>query len=268
VGLLRRAIATYLEVVWHADGPAAPTLPGTDDDPVTLALPALADETLRSGENAPARHVLQLGNPAYPFMKLVLQEHLVEGEYFLSVDTHDQMFESDDPGEQHALVVLRRANLDIKDAVESAWSAAGLPTARHVKGLVEGWPARRAPPNGHRILLVDNDEDIAATLALLLEARGYTVSVLHDGREAVELADPQQHDLVLMDNEMKFVNGFEACRVLKSCERTRTLPVLIATAGSLTLRQLDAADGFLVKPFRMELLFSILEHMLGRRERV
>jgi hypothetical protein len=56
--------------------------------------------------------------------------------------------------------------------------------------------------------------------------------------------------------------------VLKSCERTRTLPVLIATAGSLTLRQLDAADGFLVKPFRMELLFSILEHMLGRRERV
>ena len=84
---------------------------------------------------------LRLGNARYPFMKLVLQEHLVEGEYFLSVDTHDQMFETDDPAEQHALVALRRANFEIKDAVESAWGAAGLPTARHVKGLVEGWPA-------------------------------------------------------------------------------------------------------------------------------
>jgi CheY-like chemotaxis protein len=52
--------------------------------------------------------------------------------------------------------------------------------------------------------------------------------------------------------------------VLKSREETREIPVLIATAGSLTLQQLDAADGFMVKPFRAELLFSILEHMLGR----
>ncbi|MHC5211652.1 MAG: response regulator [Planctomycetota bacterium] len=268
VGLLRRAVAIYQDLVWGADGPAPPELPGGDEDPIGTALPAFTDETLRSGENATARYALRLGNPNYPFMKLVLQEHLVEGEYFLSVDTHDQMFEADDPDERQALISLRRANLDIKDAVESAWSDAGLPTARQVKGLVEGWPTRREEPNGHSILLVDNDEDIAATLAMLLAARGYKVSVLHDGREAVEQADPAQHDLVLMDNEMKHVNGFEACRVLKSRERTRNLPVLIATAGSLTLQQLDAADGFLVKPFRMELLFSILEHMLGRRQRV
>jgi CheY-like chemotaxis protein len=268
VGLLRRAVAVYRDVVWQGDGPEPPVLPGGDDEPVSVALPALVDETLRAGENATARHTLRLGNPAYPFMKLVLQEHLVEGEYFLSVDTHDQMFESDEPGERSALAFLRRRNLETKEAVESAWSTAGLPTARQVKGLLEGWPARREPPNGHRILLVDNDQEIAATLAMLLEARGYGVQVLHDGREAVDQADPARHDLVLMDNEMKHVNGFEACRVLKSREATRRLPVLIATAGSLTLQQLDAADGFLVKPFRMELLFSILEHMLGRRERV
>jgi CheY-like chemotaxis protein len=268
VELLRRAITIYQDLVWGSDAPDLPELPGADDEPVTVALPLLADETLRSGDNATARYALRLGNPNYPFMKLVLQEHLVEGEFFLVVDTHDQMFETEDPVEQHELVALRRRNLEIKDAVESAWSTAGLPTARHLKGLVEGWPARREPPNGHHILLVDNDEDIAATLAMLLEARGFTVSVLHDGRDAVEQADPKLHDLILMDNEMKYVNGFEACRVLKSRELTRNLPVLIATAGSLTLRQLDAADGFLVKPFRMELLFSILEHMLGRRERL
>jgi hypothetical protein len=54
--------------------------------------------------------------------------------------------------------------------------------------------------------------------------------------------------------------------VLKQRPDTARIPVLIATAGSLTLQQLDAADGFMVKPFRMELLFSILDHMLGRKD--
>jgi CheY-like chemotaxis protein len=267
VGQLRRAIQVYSDVVW--DGAMPPVeLPGRDEDPLAPVLPLLADETLRTGEQATRRHALRLGNPRYPFMKLVLQEYLVEGEFFFGVDTHDRMFDGADPDERRELAVLRRSNLELKDEVEAAWDAAGLPTAKHIKGLVASWPARREPPNGRRILLVDNDRDIAATLALLLEARGYTVSVLHDGREAVEQADPARHDLILMDNEMQHLNGFEACRVLKSRPGTARLPVLIATEGSLTLQQLDAADGFLVKPFRMELLFSMLDHVLGRQERL
>jgi CheY-like chemotaxis protein len=267
VGQLRRAIAVYAQVVYGDTMPAV-ELPGRDDEPLSAVLPLLTDETLRTGEQATRRHALRLGNPRYPFMKLVLQEYLVEGEFFFGVDTHDRMFDGASPDEQRELAVLRRSNLELKESVEAAWDQAGLPTAKHIKGLVATWPARREPPNGRRVLLVDNDEDIAATLAVLLEARGYTVEVLHDGREAVEQADPDRHDLVLMDNEMKHLNGFEACRVLKSRERTRRLPVLIATEGSLTLQQLDAADGFLVKPFRMELLFSILDHVLGRQDKL
>lgn len=267
VGQLRRAIAVYDAVVWGGTMPPV-ELPGRDDDPLAPVLSLLTDETLRTGEQATRRHALRLGNPRYPFMKLVLQEYLVEDEFFLGVDTHDRMFEGASPQEQIELDALRRSNLELKARVEAAWDAAGLPTAKHVKGLVAAWPARREPPNGRRILLVDNDRDIAATLALLLEARGYTVSVLHDGREAVEQADPERHDLILMDNEMQDLNGFEACRVLKSRPATARLPVLIATEGSLTLQQLDAADGFLVKPFRLELLFSMLDHVLGRQERL
>ncbi len=267
VGLLRRALALYAEVAWA--GGAMPTveLPGRDDEPISVALPAFTDETLRGGENATRRYTLRLGNPHYPFMKLVLQEHLVEAEFFLSVDTHDRMFDGMDGGEAAELAEVKRRNLEIREAVEQAWDRAGLPTAAHIKGLVATWPARRELPNGRRILLVDNDRDIAGTLAMLLEARGYAVQVCDDGRDAVEQADPVRHDLILMDNEMKHLNGFEACRMLKSRPATARIPVLIATAGSLTLQQLDAADGFMVKPFRMELLFSILDHMLGRKER-
>jgi CheY-like chemotaxis protein len=271
VGHLRRAVAVYGQIAWAGDAPPVVDLAGSDEDPLEPALAALvqrgaaADETLRSGELATRRFTLRLGRPGYPFMKLMLQEHLVEGEFFFEVDTHDQMFaeEGDEAGQVRE---LKAANLHVKEAVERALDAAGLPTAHQIKGLVESWPARRAPPNGRRILIVDNEADIAATLARLLEAAGYAVEVLHDGREAIERADPARHDLVLMDNEMNDLNGFEACRVLKSRPRTARLPVLIATAGALTLSQLDAADGFMVKPFRMELLFSILEQMLGRKE--
>ena len=273
VGHLRRALAVYGRVAWEDEPMPAIELPGRDDDPLEPALAGLVerkaaqDETLRSDVLPTRRFTLRLGRPGYPFMKLMLQEHLVEGEFFFEVDTHDHMFaEEGDEAEQ--VRALKAANLHVKEAVEHALDAAGLPTARHIKGLVESWPAPRVPPNGRRILLVDNEEDIAATLAMLLEGAGYAVEVCHDGREAIERADPARHDLVLMDNEMQDLNGFEACRVLKSRPETARLPVLIATAGALTLSQLDAADGFMVKPFRMELLFSILEQMLGRRERL
>lgn len=271
VGHLRRALAIYARVVWDEEPMPALELPGADADPLEPALEALVargqaqDETLRSAELATRRFALRLGRPGYPFMKLMLQEHLVEGQYFFEVDTHDQMF-PEEGEEADAIRALKAVNLRLKEAVERALGEAGLPTARHIKGLVESWPARRAPPNGRRILLVDNEIDIAATLAMLLEGAGYAVEVCHDGAQAVERADPARHDLVLMDNEMSQLNGFEACRVLKSRPATARLPVLIATAGQLTLSQLDAADGFMVKPFRMELLFSILEQMLGRRD--
>jgi CheY-like chemotaxis protein len=264
VGLLRRALAVYDQEAWGSAAPPAVEVPGSDDDAVDEALARrFKDDSAQTGDTIVRRYVLQRGNPRYPFMKLVLQEHLVEGEFFFEVDTHDQMFDLDgDEGREFAEV--KRYNLDVKHRVEEAWGRARLPTAAHLKGLVETRPTRRSQPNGRSLLVVDDDRDIADTLALLLEARGYRVTTLDDGRDVVEQADPTRHDLILMDNEMVHLSGFEACRVLKSQERTRSIPVLIATAGSLTLRQLDDADGFLVKPFRMELLFSMLEHLLGR----
>ena len=265
VGLLRRVVAVYSEVAWAGGAMPDCELPGRDEDPMLEGLARWNDESLRADSGATGRYTLQLGNPGYPFMKLVVQEHLVEGEFFFEVDTHDEMFNVEDGNEASELRALKRRNLEIKESVEAAWSEAGVPTAAHIKGLVATRPAPRSPPNGLRILLVDNDLDIAATLALLLEARGYEVDILCDGREAVEQADPARHDLILMDNEMKDLNGFEACRELKSRPATADIPVLIATAGSLTLHQLDSADGFMVKPFRMELVFSILDHLLGRK---
>src|SRR5262245_32861701 len=98
VGQLRRAVAIYGGIAWAGDAPPPLELAGRDEDPLEPALAALvqrgaaADETLRSGELATRRYTFRLGRPGYPFMKLMLQEHLLEGEFFFEVDTHDQMF--------------------------------------------------------------------------------------------------------------------------------------------------------------------------------
>ena len=265
VGTLRRVLAVYARESF-ADGQLPPlALPDDDALPIDAALGLFVDETRRTGQELVHRYALRLGNSRYPFMKLVLQEHLVEQEFFFEVDTHDEMFELDNPDEAAAFAELKRWNLDVKARVEAALGEAGLPTAAEIRGIVSTRPVRRVEPTGRRILVVDDDRAIAATVATLLRARGYEVDVLHDGIDAVDAADPARHDLILMDNEMPRLNGFSACGVLKSREHTRNIPVLIATAGSLTLNQLDAADGFLVKPFRMELLLSMIEHMLSRR---
>lgn len=265
VGLLRRAVGLYEQHAWHGSSEVPVTLPGADGDAFEVCRSAFRDETQIEGRHTVRRYSLRLGNPRYPFMKLVLQEHLVEGEFFLEVDTHDGMFELADDSEAESFAELKAYNERVKDAVEGALAEAGLPTATGLKGLVQTLPTGRVEPNGRTILLVDDDQAIAATLALLLRGRGYEVEVLHDGMDAVEGADASRHDLILMDNEMPRLNGFEACQELKSRPATADIPVLIATAGALTLRQLDLADGFLVKPFRIELLLNMLDHMLARR---
>ncbi|MCB9899326.1 MAG: response regulator [Planctomycetes bacterium] len=263
VGLLREVIALYEREAYPEGAPAAREVPGADADPLESVLPAFNDESQCTSNTQVRRYTMRLGNARYPFMKIVLQEHLVEGEFFFEVDTHDQMFRLE--GEEAAkFEPVRRYNADVRERVDAAWCAAHIPTAASLKGLVQTLPLPRARPNGRRILVVDDDAAIASTVALMLEARGYEVECLSDGLEAVDQADPARHDLILMDNDMVHLSGFEACHILKSREGTRDIPVLIATAGALTLRQLDDADGFLVKPFRIELLLSMLDHLLNR----
>ena len=267
VGLLRQVIDCYLnEAFEDCDHPPV-ALPEDDGLPLSDALGCFADESREEGAKV-HRYVLRLGNARYPFMKLVLQEHLIEDEFFFGVDTHDGMFDSmlnsGDKVERAALDGVKAYNADVKQRVEQAWRDHQLPTAAVLKGLVEMRPARRHESTGLGVLLVDDDVDIAETVSLLLRASGYEVEVQHDGMAAVEHADAERHDLILMDNEMPRLTGFEACRELKAREATKDIPVLIATAGKLTLQQLDAADGFLVKPFRIDLLLSMMDHLLSR----
>jgi DNA-binding response OmpR family regulator len=113
------------------------------------------------------------------------------------------------------------------------------------------------------ILVVEDDEAIAAGLVRVLEGQGYAVRLLGRGSGAVSAADPSV-GLVVLDLGLPDVDGLEVCRRLRAARPD--LAILILTARDLELdvvAGLDAgADDYLVKPFRLsELLARIRSHL-------
>jgi CheY-like chemotaxis protein len=264
IRLLRRAIRLYLDEAYRdAPVPPPPVIDAADDAPVAEHLRLFMDETTKSPHGIRS-YALRLGNRRYPFMKLLLREQLVRGEFFFSVDTHDQMFRDTADPELERLKVFNR---ETKERIEAAWEGAGLPTTVNLRGLCEGMPIEREPAKGVRVLVVDDDAAILDTISMLLEVKGYAVDRACNGRDALDRLDPERHDLVLMDVEMPRMSGFEACQAIKSDPRLSGIPVLLASAGAVELARSASPDAFLVKPFPPDALFLFLESLLEQARR-
>jgi two-component system response regulator MprA len=116
-----------------------------------------------------------------------------------------------------------------------------------------------------RILVVEDDARLAATLERLLAAEGHEVERVGDGLEALKRAREQPFDLVVLDIMLPSLDGVGVCRRLRA---TAQVPVLMLTALSGTserVRGLDAgADDYLVKPFAYEELLARVRALLRR----
>ncbi|MEW6741975.1 MAG: response regulator [Planctomycetota bacterium] len=267
LSLIRKAVQIYLERAF-GDGwiRRLPEMVGDDDAPLSDHMHIFEQESPPGTARCGARFVMRLGNHHYPFMKLVLQECLIEGEYFLSVDTHDEMFV--EQGEDaEALREVKRFNSELKEEIERAWQHAGIPTSGQLKGLVELLPVERESAKSRTVLLVDDEGAIADTVELLLRAKGYEVDRASNGCEALERVTPGRHDIILIDNEMPQMSGLDVCRILKERNDTRDIPILLATAGKIDIGQIRRAEGFLTKPFRSDVLFSFIAHLVALHPR-
>lgn len=90
-----------------------------------------------------------------------------------------------------------------------------------------------------RVLVADDNEDVANTLAMLLEMSGYEVQVAFDGDAAVQLAERWPPDAAILDLRMPGRDGFEAAKALRM--RLAQNVVLVAHSAQLTIRQRDLA---------------------------
>ena len=120
-----------------------------------------------------------------------------------------------------------------------------------------------------RVLLVEDEEDIADFLARGLKEVGYAVDQVEDGVSALDLASSFDFDLILLDIMLPKLDGYAVCKKLR--ERNVKTPILMLTARDTVeerVKGLDmGADDYLVKPFAFaELLARI--RALSRREPV
>jgi CheY-like chemotaxis protein len=85
-----------------------------------------------------------------------------------------------------------------------------------------------------KILLVEDNEMNRDSLSRLLARRGYEIIFAEDGEEAVARTQAEKPDLVLMDISLPKLDGYEATRILRTMESTRTVPIIALTAHAMT----------------------------------
>ncbi len=118
------------------------------------------------------------------------------------------------------------------------------------------------------LLLVDDDLDMADTLADVLRSEGHSVRLAHDGREGLAEVEAAFPDLIVCDVEMPNLTGPDmAYRIFLRDAGAEKIPILLIS-GVRDLREVAAHVGtkyFLTKPVSVERLLAVLAHALVER---
>ncbi|MBA3788764.1 MAG: response regulator transcription factor [Actinobacteria bacterium] len=118
-----------------------------------------------------------------------------------------------------------------------------------------------------RILIADDEQDIVDTLVYALSAEGYEVDAVSDGEAALEAAQREPYDMIVLDIAMPRLSGTEVCRRL----RTKSIvPIMMLTARDAELDRVlgleVGADDYVTKPFSVAEFVGRVHAILRRRD--
>lgn len=119
-----------------------------------------------------------------------------------------------------------------------------------------------------KVLIIEDERDMAELLAYNLEKDGYQVLVTGNGLEGLETARRELPDLILLDLMLPGMMGTEVCSSLRHSEKTRAIPVLMLTARGDEIDRVVGfemgADDYIVKPFSMRELMLRIRAVMRR----
>ena len=119
-----------------------------------------------------------------------------------------------------------------------------------------------------RLLLVEDDRILGASLKRALEKRNYGVDWLQDGEEAMTALTDSSFDLIILDSNLPKVSGIDILHSLRA--KRNPVPVLMLTARDTSIQKvegLDAgADDYMVKPFDLEEVFARIRSLIRRSQ--
>jgi DNA-binding response OmpR family regulator len=119
-----------------------------------------------------------------------------------------------------------------------------------------------------KLVLIEDEEDIATLIRLQAEMAGYKVAASTDGLNGFELVVKENPDLVILDIMLPGQNGLDVCRRMKAHERAKHIPIIMISAKSeetdVVLGLELGADDYVTKPFSPRILFSRIKAVMRR----
>jgi len=119
-----------------------------------------------------------------------------------------------------------------------------------------------------KILIADDEPHLALLAKTRLEANGYEVLTVTDGREAVDQAKAWRPDLIILDMSMPILSGHEACEILKAQDETRLIPIMMLTGTPqkhlLTQCEEAGVSAILMKPYKADHFLAVIESVINK----
>lgn len=120
-------------------------------------------------------------------------------------------------------------------------------------------------PQKHRILIIDDDEDLSLIISDMLEYNGFSVTTALCGEQAAELLSDNSYHVILLDINLPDNNGFEICRQIRE---NSVVPVIFASARKSEIDRIKGydigGDDYLSKPYSMQELLARIRAIIRR----
>jgi two-component system response regulator VicR len=119
-----------------------------------------------------------------------------------------------------------------------------------------------------KILLVDDEKELAEMVGSFLAEKGYQVDLAFDGEEGFNKAKSEKPDLIILDVKLPKKDGYEVCEDLRDLEETKHIPIMMLTARNSTAEEnigfAAGADDYLKKPYDLDILLHKVKELLNK----
>lgn len=123
-----------------------------------------------------------------------------------------------------------------------------------------------------KVLIVEDEKDLADLLAFNLEKEGYSATCVHNGKSALEMVMAELPDIILLDLMLPGILGTEICKALRKETSTAAIPIIMITAKGDEIDRVVGfevgADDYIVKPFSMREVVLRVKAVMRRFENV